>query len=329
MDTKKVLLLVGALVVAGFSAMTVKNILAGSTAPAAQAAPAVPVGPKVLVATRALPTGTIIDESMVGYQPWPQELVQNAYYRDDSPDGALDVIIGTVVRTPINAGQPLVRGQIVGPEDRGFLAAALGPGMRAVTINTNIISGVGGFIYPGDRVDVMLSQNVNGDGSGEALRVTETIIRNVRVLATDQRVNDRDAEGKPVGPMVSSTVTIEVTPRLAEKISVATKIGEISLALRSLADSGADFEKAIAKGEIKMPNGADPEEERRLMASYSARPQDGNGTYTTSGHVSRFKPKSAPDAKAAERAAVVATSSGPTVRVSRGTRVSYETAEGR
>ena len=96
-----------------------------------------PVGPKVLVARKALPVGTIIDAESLAYQPWPKELVQNAYYTEGAPDGDPAKLLGTVVRNPITAGQPLTQGALVGPHDRGFLAAALGPGMRAVTVPVN------------------------------------------------------------------------------------------------------------------------------------------------------------------------------------------------
>ncbi|MGJ3625868.1 Flp pilus assembly protein CpaB [Sphingomonas sp. MMS24-JH45] len=99
--------------------------------PAAAPPPAI-VGPEVLVATRALPVGTILDAASLKFQPWPKEMVENAYFKKDGTD--LSKLIGTVVRLPITAGQPVTQGALVKPGDRGFLAAALGPGMRAVTV---------------------------------------------------------------------------------------------------------------------------------------------------------------------------------------------------
>ena len=145
MDVKKVALLVGALVIAVITAVMAKNMFAGAGAQQAAAAPVVPVGPKVLVAKKALPAGTIIDPEALAYQPWPKELMQSAYYVEGSPDGDPRKLIGTVVRFPITAGQPVTRGSLVGPQDRGFLAAALGPGMRAVTVPVNVNAGVAGL----------------------------------------------------------------------------------------------------------------------------------------------------------------------------------------
>src|SRR6476619_8515193 len=187
MDVKKLALLVGALVIAVVTAVMAKNMFAGAGAQQAAAAP-VPMGPKVLVAKKSLPVGTIIDADSFAYQPWPKELMQNAYYVEGQPDGDPKQLLGTVVRYQITAGQPVTRGSLVGPQDRGFLAAALGPGMRAITVPVNVTTGVAGFVFPGDHVDVMLTQQVSGGGDGPALKVTETILRNVRVLATDQRL---------------------------------------------------------------------------------------------------------------------------------------------
>src|ERR671939_113550 len=220
MDVKKLALLVGALVIAVITAVMAKNMFAGAGAQQAAAAPAVPVGPKVLVAKKALPVGTIIDADSFTFQPWPKELMQTAYYVEGQPDGDPKKLLGTVVRYAITAGQPVTRGALVGPQDRGFLAAALGPGMRAITVPVNVSSSVAGFVFPGDHVDLMLTQQVQGGGDGPALKVSETILRNLRVLATDQRITSNDEEGK-IEVKTFANVTIEVTPKIAEKIAVA------------------------------------------------------------------------------------------------------------
>src|SRR5690242_20229716 len=263
MDVKKLALLVGALVIAVVTAIMAKNMFAGAGAQQAAAAPAaVPVGPKVLVAKKALTVGTIIDADSFTYQPWPKELMQSAYYIEGSPDANPQSLLGTVVRYAITAGQPITRGSLVGPQDRGFLAAALGPGMRAITVPVNASTGVAGFVFPGDHVDLMLTQQVDGGGDGAPLKVSETIVRNIRVLATDQRVDDKDKDGK-IQVKTFNNVTLEVTPRIAEKISVAQSVGTLSLSLRSLADNGADLERAIASGDVKVPAGTSPDQEKQ------------------------------------------------------------------
>ena len=293
MDVKKVALLIGALVIAVVTAVMAKNMFTGAGAEAANAAPVVPMGPKVLVARKALPVGTIIDAESLTFQAWPKELVQNAYYTEGAPDADMSKLLGTVVRNPVTAGQPLTHGALVGPNDRGFLAAALGPGMRAVTVPVSSTTGVAGFIFPGDRVDMVLTQDVAGGGEGPPLKVSETIVRNLRVLATDQRFDSKDEEGKTI-VKTFSTVTIEATPRIAEKIAVAQSVGQLSLALRSIADNSAELERAVAAGDVKVPAGTNPAEERQLLLAVANRPADSNTTYTTGGDVSRFQRRSVP-----------------------------------
>jgi len=293
MDVKKVALLIGALVIAIVTAVMAKSMFTGAGADAANAAAVVPMGPKVLVARKALPVGTIIDAESLAFQAWPKELVQNAYYTEGAPDADMSKLLGTVVRNPVTAGQPLTRGALVGPNDRGFLAAALGPGMRAVTVPVSTTSGVGGFIFPGDRVDMVLTQEVVGGGDGPPLKVSETIVRNLRVLATDQRIDSKDKEGK-IEVKTFTTVTVEATPRISEKIAVAQSVGQLSLSLRSIADNAAELERAVAAGEIKVPAGTNPAEERRMLLAVANRPIDNNTTFTTGGDVSRFQRRSVP-----------------------------------
>jgi pilus assembly protein CpaB len=341
MDGKKLSLLVGALFMAGVSAFAMKSMLSSAGAPTAMAAPAegVPVGPEVLVATRALPVGTIIGPDSFRFTAWPKDLVEQAYYIKGQAD--LASLQGTVVRQEITAGQPVTQGSLVKPGDRGFLAAALGPGMRAVTLPVSNQAGVAGFVFPGDRVDIVLTQSVTGGGDGEPLKTAETILRNVRVLATDQRTdNTVNEEGKTVVSTFSS-VTVEATPKIAEKIAVAQTIGSISLSLRSIADNTAELERAIAAGEVSVPAGTDPRAERKMLLEVATRPLDGDTTHSTGADVSRFQRSTVP-AKAAsigggatapapasgfamaaqaQAQAVPAKPAGPVVRVARGNTV--------
>jgi len=339
MDKKKLVLLVVALLVAAGTAFAARSLFAGASAPKADAVEAVPKGPKVLVAQRALPVGTIITADSVGFQDWPKELVKDAYFIDGQAD--MSKLLGTVVRFQITAGQPITQGALVAPGDRGFLAAALGPGMRAVTIPVSAKTGVGGFVFPGDRVDLVLTQSIKGaDSNSEPLRTSETILRNVRVLATDQSTDNETVDGKTV-VKAFRTVTLEVTPRIAEKVAVAETIGELSLSLRSIADNQAEFDKIIASGEVKVPDGATKEQEAELMRDAMNRPIDGATTFVTGGDVSRFQRKTVPpstDQMAARAAAAmgpmrpgVAMSAGPVrtgpvVRVTRGKQTTEESA---
>jgi pilus assembly protein CpaB len=332
MDVKKIVLLVGALLIAGVTAVMAKNMFSGASAPQAQAAPVAPMGPEVLVATRTLPVGTIIDAEAFRYQPWPQGLVQDAYYTRGEGGGDPQSLIGTVVRNEISAGQPLTQGAIVRPGERGFLAAALGPGMRAVTVAVSATSGVAGFVFPGDRVDLVLTQEVTGGGDGAPLRASETIIRNIRVLAVDQRLDARGPDGTQVAQTVA-TVTFEATPKIAEKIAVAQTIGQLSLSLRSLADNNAELERAIASGEVTVPENADPRAERQMLLAIASRPIDTNPTFTVGSDVSRFQRSSVPGrpnngnnggSSMPSRSGLPSDRpEGPVVRIARGNNVTY------
>ena len=297
MDKKKLVLLVVALLVAVGTAFAARTLFVGASTPQADAATQVPLGPKVLVAQRALPTGTIITADSISFQEWPAEMVKDAYFIDGEAD--MSKLLGTVVRFPVTAGQPVTQGSLVAPGDRGFLAAALGPGMRAVTIPVSAKTGVGGFVFPGDRVDLVLTQAVKGR-EGLPLKSAETIISNLRVLATDQSTETETVEGKTVVTEFS-TVTLEVTPRIAEKVAVAQTIGTLSLSLRSLADNQSELERVMASGEIKVPEGASKEEEELLISQAMNRPVDASTSYVTGGDVSRFQRSTVPSQQEATR----------------------------
>lgn len=335
MDSRKIVLLVGALLVAGITAFFARTLIMGSAAPQAaamgQPAPMVVTGPEVLVATRALPVGTILDATALKFQPWPAELVDGAYYLKTGTD--LSKLQGTVVRNAITAGQPVTKGALVSPGDRGFLAAALGPGMRAVTVSVSSQAAVAGFVFPGDRIDLVLTQTVAGGGEGQPLKVSETIMRNVRVLATDQRTDNTVGEDGKSKVSTYSTVTIEATPKMAEQVAVARTLGELSLSLRALADNSSELEEAIASGAVSVPNG-DAKAEKAMMVRVASQPQSGAASYVTGADVSRFQRSTVPQ-KAAPQSmpgvpmsgnvtpvdAAPAAVAGPVVRVARGNSV--------
>jgi pilus assembly protein CpaB len=327
MDVRKLMLMVGALVFAAICAVAARSMFTGGTPgqPAAAIA-AEPTGPEVLVATRTLPIGTIIGADAFRYQPWPKDLVGQAYFiRGQQPDQ--QQLMGTVVRYAITAGQPITQGAIIKPGDRGFLAAALAPGMRAISISVTAAAGVAGFVFPGDRVDVIMTQEVKGEGEGPPLRVSETIVRNMRVLATDQKTDKTiDAAGKTVVTTFSN-VTLEATSPLAERIAVAQTIGTLSLSLRSIADDKMELERLIAAGQVDAPK--DARAERAMLLEIASRPQDSNTTATTGGDISRYQPRTV--SMKAPAPQPVAPSSpipapvqprGPVITVARGNAVS-------
>jgi pilus assembly protein CpaB len=201
-------------------------------ADARASAPAVATAPthRVLVASSALPAGTILKPEQLRWQAWPADAPTGAYLTEAST--RIDQLNGAVVRSSLAAGEPLSASRVAYPGDRSFLAAVLRPGYRAVTVNVSAASGVAGFVLPGDHVDLILSRTLDA-GGGQKRFVSETVLTDVRVVGMDQRASDQNDPKKDV--IVPQTATLEVTPKGAEVIAVASELGRLSLSLRSLA----------------------------------------------------------------------------------------------
>lgn len=235
MNARTLILAFVALSLAGLTALFARHWLDAQrtvvAAPAPIAAPAPAPVIEVLVAREALPTGTFVKPEQLRWQPWPEQGVNQAYLVKGKAD--MNVFVGGVVRQPVSAGEPVTAARIVTPGDRGFLAAVLQPGMRAVSVSINAETGISGLVFPGDRVDLIVAQSFRPTNSGQQAqtrRASETVLEDIRVLAIDQ--NTKDGNEKPA---VGKTVTVEVTPKQAEAVAVAAQLGKLSLSLRSLA----------------------------------------------------------------------------------------------
>jgi pilus assembly protein CpaB len=214
------------------TALFARNWLEAQRAAMNHEAPAAPPPSKVevLVAKDALPAGTLLKPDMLHWQAWPEDGANPAYILKGKRKA--EDLTGAVIRQGVAAGQPLTDGIVVMPGDSGFLAAVLDPGMRAVSVSINATTGTSGFIFPGDRVDVILTHTIDEPGKGEekiARRASETILANVRVVAVDQNVNDQEEK-----PVVAKNVTLELTPKQAEIITLVGELGKLSLSLRSI-----------------------------------------------------------------------------------------------
>jgi len=233
MNARVLLLFVFAIASVGVVMFLTRNYLTGLEEQANQRRVQAPaetqIKHRIYVAADDLDVGTILDETHLTTQPWPEEALNTAYIKDTRPKTD---IIGKVVRAPLTKGEPYTSSAIVAPGERGFMAAILKPGMRAATVNLSPSSGVGGFIFPGDRVDVILAQTVvSTDGTEN--NVAETVMQNVRVLGVDQSSQSLEA-----GAKIRRTATLEVTAQMAEKIAMLERLGTLSLVLRSLAQDG-------------------------------------------------------------------------------------------
>lgn len=205
-----------------------------STPEAAVAAPAAPTTVEVRVAARDLHVGALLESADAPFAAIPEAEFEQGMVTAEGDDA-----LGAVVIAPMRAGAPLRRHALLAPGQEGFLAAVLSRGMRAVSVGVDAVSGAAGLIFPGDRVDVLLTQRVDGedDDAEVGLRwASETILRNARVIAVDQNLKtdltERDATA------VARTITLEVTPAEAEVIAVARNLGALSMTLRSIIVEG-------------------------------------------------------------------------------------------
>ena len=252
MSKRTLLLAIIAFISAAGTTMMVRSWVAAERAAAAVAPkedlPPPPPMSEVLVAADVLPAGMILKPQHLRWQVWPAQTVAEGYFV--KAKGDMQAAIGSVVRNGIAKGEPIVESRIVRPGDRGFLAAILTPGMRAVSVPINATSGIAGLVFPGDRVDVILTHTINGEnGQNERVRrASETVLENIRVLATDQRTDHEDGSAGAV----AKTATLEVTAKQAEVLSMVTELGRLSLSLRSLPmqeelNAGAPQEASVAR----------------------------------------------------------------------------------
>lgn len=201
----------------------------------------------ILVAAEPLQSGILLRAEDVKWQLSSGPVAPGAILRpsdderkakSDADGDALKKIYGGVVRRRVDTGQPIFSNLIVQPGDRGFLAAVLTPGYRAVDISVTAVSSAAGLIFPGDHVDVILTQSFSQGEEPLPRRVVgETIVSDLRVLAMDQQLQQGSPDAKPsgeYGAQTVHTVTLEVLPKQAEMISVATELGKLSLTLRNV-----------------------------------------------------------------------------------------------
>lgn len=237
MGARRILVLLVAVVVAGVTAMYARSWMEGqrtTVAVAATPAPAKETIHEVLVADVTLPAGVFVKQQQLRWQRWPTDDVPPSYFlREQRSEESL---LGAVVRRGIAAGEPITDGNLVKPGERGFLAAVLEPGMRAVSVPITAISGNAGLIFPGDRVDLILTQSIGDDDVTR--RVSETVLNDIRVIAMGVATNDEPSEGD--SNEKARTATLEVTPRQAEEVTLITELGKLSLSLRSLALAESD-----------------------------------------------------------------------------------------
>ncbi len=201
--------------------------------PPPQAAPLETVD--VLVAKFDLSRGQVIQNGDIGWQTWPAQAANSGFIKKSEQPNAIADYVGAIVRVGMLAGDPIRGPYVVMAKGSGFMAAVLPAGMRAAAVDIAPDTSAGGFILPDDRVDVVLTRRDKSaeKASGVEKFVSDTILRNIRVLAVDQTIDEKNGTKAVLG----KTATIELSQPQAESLALARQLGTISLTLRSIRDS--------------------------------------------------------------------------------------------
>lgn len=237
MNTARIVVLAIAVCAGGIAAY----LASGSKPQQASAPPPVPQikTTDVLVAKSDIALGQVVKPEDMQWQAWPAATASSSFIQRDQRGDAITQLTGSIARSPLLAGEPVRDTKLVKGNGSGFMAAILPSGMRAISTEISPETGAGGFILPNDRVDVLLSRRLknpdaNG-GSGQDRVSSETILTDVRVLAIDQTIGEKDGQKVVVG----KTATLELKPKEAELLARARQSGTLSLALRSLVDANS------------------------------------------------------------------------------------------
>jgi len=287
MRSRTLVLIILAVILAGGIALLARSWLAAERNTAIlEATPvALPTPAKsVLVARNEIKRGQILKPEEMVWQVWPEGGLDRNYVvlGTKTPEA----FAGYVARNPIAGGEPITEAKIIAPGNRGFLAAVLRPGMRAISVPVTATSGISGFIFPGDQVDLMITYTVSvtdqekqGSNPTSDHRVAETVLRDVRVIAIDQRTESKPNEIKP-----AQTATLEVTPKQGEVIALASEMGKLSLTLRSIVNAPADTPGATPADLVTKAAEGDASGESRPTGTDSPNALD--ATYTVDSEIS-------------------------------------------
>jgi pilus assembly protein CpaB len=235
MPASRLIILGVAVAAAGGAGYVAKNMVATPSPQIIDSGPKTPAIPlqEVLVLSGDVPMGSPIEKNL-SWESWPAGGINaNFITRVAEPD-ALEKLKGAVARVALYAGEPMRRSKLIG-EGQSFMSSILPSGMRAVATSISADTSAGGFILPNDFVDVIMTRRSDATNGTPAGFTTETILKNIRVLAIDQTIQE-DEEGKKT--RVGQTATLELTPQQAEIITVAQQMAErLTLALRSITDT--------------------------------------------------------------------------------------------
>ena len=246
------------LLVAAGAAVAAVFLVRSVQAPAPAVAAAAPVEvakpveiptKQILVANNKIPVGKFVAAEDLRWQEWPASANVESFIEQEKQPEGLEKMVGAVARYELVVGEPVTTSKLMHPGTAGFMAVMLTPGMRAVSVEIAAEIAAGGFIQPNDRVDVIVTREVenkgNSNGGMQNIR-SDLILSNIRVLAIDARYGAPPGEGEEGAPqsgqgqvIIGSRATLELSERDATLLNTAKKAGEIALTLRSIADMQA------------------------------------------------------------------------------------------
>jgi pilus assembly protein CpaB len=242
MKPARIIVLIIAVVAGGIAAL-----LAGRSDPPPPAPVAQIETTDVLIAASDIGLGSTVSAQDLRWQIWPAAGTGSSFIRKvDRPD-AIEQLAGSIARAPFSAGEPIRESKLIKGTGGGYMAAVLPTGMLAISLEISPETGAGGFILPNDHVDVILSRRdraaeKSSGISGVEIHVSEIILTNVRVLAIDQTVEEKNGQRAIIG----KTATLELGARQAETLALSRQLGTLSLALRSLVDFGSKDKPEVA-----------------------------------------------------------------------------------
>lgn len=238
MTARKLILIVVALVIVAGTVQFIRVYLNSQRPEQPQVVEAPLPEPQyhILVAAEDLPAGNLVRAGQLRWRPWPEDQWNDGSYIEQGAEN-IDSFNGAVVRQGLRAGEPITPGRLVKPGERGFLAAVLNPNMRAISVPINAITGIAGFVFPGDLVDLILTHEISRpeDPVMPVRRASETVLTGVRVLAIDQTASDQQNK-----PNVGQIATLELLPKEAELVILMVQLGQLTLSLRSLAEESEE-----------------------------------------------------------------------------------------
>lgn len=194
---------------------------------------------EVLVASVDIPIGKVVTPDELSWVKWPSAGLSGAFLVRANRPNLIEELSGSIARTPFLAGEPIKEQKLI-RSDQGFMSAILPKGRRAIAVQVSALSTAGGFILPNDRVDVIVTRQRTTGAGDQTEWFSETILENVRVLAIDQTIEDKDGEKVVVA---RETATLELSPVQTEIVAQAQQVGTLSLTLRSIADSKPDADE--------------------------------------------------------------------------------------